>query len=81
MDDEDLFQWLLNGAGVVIMSLLGYSLRQNEKRLDEAHAMLQKKADLETLNRVEDRFVRCGEQLREEMVRHQQEVLRILSER
>lgn len=63
------------------MSLLGYSLRQNEKRLDEAHAMLQKKADLETLNRVEDRFVRCGEQLREEMVRHQQEVLRILSER
>ena len=81
MDDEDLFQWLLDGAGVVIMSLLGYSLRQNEKRLDEAHAMLQKKADLETLNRVEDRFVRCGEQLREEMVRHQQEVLRILSER
>lgn len=81
MGDEDLFQWLLNGAGVVIMSLLGYSLRQNEKRLDEAHAMLQKKADLETLNRVEDRFVRCGEQLREEMVRHQQEVLRILSER
>ena len=81
MDDEGLFQWLLNGAGVVIMSLLGYSLRQNEKRLDEAHAMLQKKADLETLNRVEDRFVRCGEQLREEMERHQQEVLRILSER
>lgn len=81
MGDEDLFQWLLNGAGFVIMSLLGYSLRQNEKRLDEAHAMLQKKADLETLNRVEDRFVRCGEQLREEMERHQQEVLRILSER
>lgn len=81
MGDEDLFQWLLNGAGVVIMSLLGYSLRQNEKRLDEAHAMLQKKADLETLNRVEDRFVLCCEQLREEMARHQQEVLRILSER